>query len=71
MEKVEAPGRKTHVYRVRNKKSTCMLGSIKWYSPWRRYCFFTIPGEAVEIFSSGCLSDIQSFIDQLMEARKK
>lgn len=44
------------------------LGLIKWYSPWRRYCFH--PANQT-IFDSKCLSNINDFISSLMNERKK
>jgi len=59
--------KKTQTYYVRNIKSQFILGCVKWYGPWRRYCFFTNDNI---IFSEGCLNDISNFINQLMEERK-
>ena len=42
------------------------LGIVKWYGPWRRYCYFP---HGIEIYSAGCLADIQDFINQLMKER--
>jgi hypothetical protein len=58
--------RKTEVYRCCNKNSGDILGEVKWYSPWRQYCFFVEDA----IFSKGCLKDITNFINKLMENRK-
>jgi len=60
---------KTKVFEVRNNISKDLLGFVKWYAPWRKYCFFTRQYELV--FDAGCLADIQDFIDTLMEERKK
>jgi len=58
---------KTSVYSCRNKKSNIELGIVKWYGPWRRYCYFS---KNQAFYSSGCLEDIICFIDTLMEDRK-
>lgn len=59
---------KTSVWNCSNVKSGNVLGIIKWYSGWRRYCYFpTIQA----VYSAGCLEDIFNFIKQLMEERKK
>jgi len=60
-------GRKTHLWACRNIRSDSPLGSIRWYGPWRQYCFF--PSSAT-VYSAGCLADIQDFISQAMKARK-
>lgn len=33
---------KTNVYEVRAKSDDFVLGKIKWYAPWRQYCFFPV-----------------------------
>lgn len=43
------------------------LGIIKWYAPWRQYCFFPDSGC---VFSKGCLNDIENFIQELMDKRQ-
>jgi len=60
---------KTKVFAVVNKLSNDVLGYVKWYAPWRRYCFFI--NLAGLIFDAGCLADIQDFINNLMEERRK
>lgn len=37
------------------------LGYVKWYGPWRRYCFFA---QGFPVFSAGCLADIIDFLSQ-------
>ena len=59
---------KTEVWACLNEHSGCQIGTIKWYGRWRQYCFFPFGNT---VFSSGCLNDINDFIRQLMEARKK
>jgi len=57
---------KTKIWSCRNNKSREQLGVIKWYGPWRSYCFFpTTPA----IYSAGCLSDIADFIVKVTPAR--
>ena len=34
------------------------LGYVKWYSGWRRYCFFPSPGT---LYEQDCLRDIAEF----------
>lgn len=60
---------KTNVYEVVNITHEYPLGVIKWYTPWRRYCFFTTEGEL--ILSVGCMKQVSAFITVLMEDRKK
>jgi len=60
-------GCKTTTYSVRNNKSDDSLGLIQWYPQWRQYIFF--PANDT-IYSAGCLRDIDTFITELMGARK-
>ena len=56
---------KTWKYRVAN--SATKLGEVKWYAPWRRYCFF--PSGSV-LFDASCLREITMFMDSKMMERK-
>ncbi len=60
-------GRKTHDYLVRNRHSGDMLGVIRWYGPWRQFCFFP-RGETV--WSRGCLADINAAITGITKSAK-
>ncbi len=44
------------------KRLSGVLGIVIWYPPWRQYCYS--PGPAT-IYSSGCLTDIQTFLGEL------
>jgi len=58
---------KTNVYSVKNRKSESLLGFIKWYGAWRQYCFFPVNST---VYSSGCMKDINDFIEKITEERK-
>ena len=58
---------KTSVFVVLSKRGD-LLGQIRWWASWRQYCFFPL---AQRVFSKGCLNDICSFIEELVEERKK
>jgi hypothetical protein len=60
---------KTKQFAVKNKSSNFILGFVKWYAPWRRYCFFV--NQADLVFDAGCLGDIQNFLIELMLERKE
>jgi hypothetical protein len=65
----QEPKAKTKVFEVRSKQFNALLGSVKWYGPWRRYCLFIDkPGL---VFDADCLADIQDFINGLMADRRK
>jgi len=55
---------KTTVWSCRNKKSNEELGQVKWYGPWRQYCFFPST-ELATVFNAHCLDDIIVFINSL------
>lgn len=59
--------RKTQVWRCFNVHSYGILGTVKWYAHWRQYCFFPEMGT---VFNRECMVNINSFITQLMKARK-
>lgn len=59
---------KTDVYVCLNNKSNNSLGLVKWYPAWRQYCFYPSPNT---VFNKGCMEDINDFITQLMDERKK
>ena len=61
---------KTKQFAVKSKTSSVVLGHVRWFAPWRRYCFYIDIGQAV-IFDAGCLADIHNFINKLMLERKE
>ena len=59
---------KTQVWQVLSKHYGDVLATIKWYAPWRQYCFFP---ESEILFNATCLSDIIGFLKELNEHHKK
>ena len=59
---------KTSVWEIRSKSTGIILGIIKWYSPWRQYCFYTIDER---VFNKNCLKDVIGFIEEEMKNRLK
>ncbi|KKL76429.1 hypothetical protein LCGC14_2045000 [marine sediment metagenome] len=57
---------KTSVWSCRNNNSEEELGVVKWYAPWRCYCYFPT---VQAVYSPGCLVDINDFIASQMKAR--
>ena len=57
----------TKVWEVNTIKDTIPLGHIRWYSPWRKYCFFPLGGT---VYAASCLGDIADFIKKQMDMRK-
>jgi hypothetical protein len=48
--------------------SAIYLGTISWYAPWRKYCFYP-KGDTV--FDDSCLHDIASFCASVTIAHKE
>jgi hypothetical protein len=61
---------KTKQFEIKNKSGSG-LGYVKWYAPWRKYCFFTSDDLSGLVFDVGCLTDICNFINKLMAERKE
>lgn len=60
--------KKTVVIEVQNT-SEQILGTIKWYTSWRQYCF--MPTAYVElIFNNRCLGDITDLLTYLNTEHK-
>jgi len=63
---------RTKVYGIYSKHYGDLLGTIKWYAPWRQYCFFP---EHDTIWSNSCLREVIDFVGELIEnwilSRKK
>lgn len=67
-QQLQDPKRKTHTWHVLSARSGDVLGTIKWYGPWRQYCFEPAP---VTTFNKECLGDIANFMDHEMEIRRQ
>jgi hypothetical protein len=60
---------KTKIWRVMTVAGGTELGQIKWYGPWRRYCFYT---EEPMIFDHTWLEEILGFVGRVnAEHREK
>jgi hypothetical protein len=60
------PERTTHTWNVLSTTNDTHLGQIRWYSHWRKYCFFP----TIEtIWDVACLNTIVDFIN--IETNKK
>lgn len=56
----------TKIWEVASKQGT-ILGEIRWYSAWRRYCFAPCIDT---IFDANCLKDIYGFVVEAMAKHK-
>jgi hypothetical protein len=61
-EKAAQQPAKTSVWECKNAKSRAVLGEVKWFGSWRRYCYFPT---VQAVYSAECLNDIADFIGQL------
>ena len=61
---------KTTIWEVRSKKHGDLLGNIKWYAPWRQYCFETHT-DFETTWSAGCFKDIIKFLEWLNKTQKE
>jgi len=58
---VEPPGKTRRWILLNNAEEH--LGWIKWYAPWRQYCFFDADSGG-PVFNKTCLNDISKFLDR-------
>jgi hypothetical protein len=50
---------KTLEWDVLGRSHGAFLGEIRWYGPWRQYCFMPCSDT---VFNHGCLADIAAFL---------
>jgi len=58
---------KTEIWEIYSITRGTYLGDVRWYGPWRQYCFF--PAQ-VTVFNKGCMLSIMARIDALMAQRR-
>jgi hypothetical protein len=63
----DVPKPNTKVWRVLSKRHGDVLGYVKWYAPWRQYCFWP---EGITL-SSGCMRDIEDFLVQVNDEHRE
>jgi hypothetical protein len=51
--------RKTQIWSLFSQRHGNLLGVIKWYGPWRQYCFYP---EKESVWSLKCLHDVKEFL---------
>ena len=55
--------RKTKAWELRSKSDGSVLGTVNWFTSWRKYAFFpTLASDTV--FDADCLQDIVDFCRQ-------
>lgn len=50
----------TNKFVVTNRSNGAIIGTVRWYIFWRKYCFFPV-GSC--ILDSQCLKDISEFVE--------
>ena len=60
--------RKTRIFMVNSTESGDLLGQVRWYAPWRKYCFYPTQGT---IFEQVCMRDLSDFIETKTKEHKK
>ena len=65
----EAPSekRKTAIWRI-HALDGMVIGEVRWYAPWRKYCFSPL---AASVYEQVCLREIADFIVSQTEAHKR
>lgn len=72
-EQPKPKGRKTAIYEVcengepEDYPQEYPLGEIKWYAPWRGFCFFPC---RETVFDAGCLTQLCEWIAVLNQKQK-
>lgn len=51
---------KTRLWKVISNSNGSLLGTIKWFGRWRKYCFFS----TIAVFDWFCLSEIAEFCEE-------
>ena len=66
-ETIPDPKRKTTIWDVRSGEQQVLLGQIRWYAPWRRYCYSPAGPQWMD---AACLTEAVAFLTKQMDARK-
>lgn len=61
-------GEKTSVWFVSNAETKEKIGYVKWYGPWRKYCYFPIDQT---VYEQDCLRDIANFIENATKEHRQ
>ena len=59
-------GAKTHVFSVFSRANHSLLGYVKWFGNWRKYCFYPLNS----LFDGHCLRQIAQFCDEASAIHK-
>jgi hypothetical protein len=56
-----SPSGKTKIWSIFTADGAVLLGTIGWYSPWRKYVFAS--ASSSNVFDPGCLREITGFCE--------
>lgn len=59
--------RKTEIWDVLNGGNQNLLGQIRWYAPWRRYCYSPAGPQWMD---ATCLQEVTNFLTTEMARHK-
>lgn len=55
--------KKTNIYYIyADEDKEILLGRIKWYGPWRKYCFY--PEDNI-VWDNKCLTELVEYLNEL------
>lgn len=55
--------KKTNIYYIyTDEDKEVLLGKIKWYDPWRKYCFY--PEDNI-VWDNKCLTELVEYLNEL------
>lgn len=55
--------KKTNIYYIyTDEDKEILLGRVKWYSPWRKYCFY--PEDNI-VWDNKCLTELVEYLNKL------
>ena len=60
------PGAKTRQFSVFNTSNRALLGYVKWFAHWRKYCFYPLNS----VFDNQCLEQVALFMKETTAAHK-
>lgn len=63
-----APGAKTLIWTVRSTIDNDIIGEVRWFAHWRRYCFFPLPNK---ILDAECLTQIAARLEVETQGQKE
>lgn len=55
-------GRKTPIYSLESVYDKVFLGEVKWYGPWRRYCFYPCDNTVWDV---KCLEELENLMKDI------